>query len=81
MRLGFVVLHARSATRLGFSPLSGHGLDPGIEARIAQRLILVERQTDVVDRLVVQLCPEQFTVCRLPFLVIPPQRQVERVRR
>ena len=76
MRRRFVSQHSRPATRFRHSPLTGHGLDPRIEACIAQGLILIQRQPDVADGCVVQMRPEQAPVGSLPFLVIPLKRQV-----
>ena len=65
------MLHARSAARLGLTPLACHGFALGIEAGISQRLTLVQCQVDIVDCFAVQLRPEQIVISRLSFRVIP----------
>ena len=48
---------------------------------VPQRLILVQRQPDVVDRFIIQCGPKQRTVSRLPCLVGRGDRSVQRMRR
>jgi hypothetical protein len=67
MRWRFVSQQSRPATR--FSALA------------ADRSWPRSSPPDVADGIVVQLRPEQAPVGGLPFLVIPPKRQVERVWR
>ena len=47
----FIVLNPRPAARLGLPFLARHGLNLGVEARVAQRLVLIERQANVIDGL------------------------------
>lgn len=75
------MLNPRPAARLGLPSLPGDGFDLGVEARVAQRLVLIERQPNVINGFAVQLRPEKTTIPGLPFLLVPPDRQIERVRR
>lgn len=80
-RRRFIVLNPRPAARLGLPSLPRHRLDLGVEARVAQRLVLIERQANVVDGFAVQLRPEKAAILSLPLLLVPPDHQIERVRR
>jgi len=80
MRDGVVAPQTRPASRLRFPPLACRCLDLGIKPRIAQRLILIQGQPYVVDRLFVQLRAEEIPVGGLPVLCAPAQRQIQRMR-
>ena len=51
-----------------------------MESVVPQRLILVQREPDVVDRLIIQLGPEQRTVNPLSGFVARCHRGVNRMR-
>lgn len=72
--------HTRPAARPSLPPLSGYSFNLYIEARIAQGLILVERQPDVVDGFAIQLGPKQVTISHLPFFIVPTDCQIKRMR-
>jgi hypothetical protein len=74
-------MDARPAARLSFPADAGHLLDPCLEPLIAQRLALIDSAPDIVNRRVIELGTEWRALGGLPLLVIPPQRDVQRMRR
>ena len=80
-RRRFIVLNPRPAARFGLPSLPRHGLNLGVEARLDQRLVLIERQANVVDGFAIQLRPKKTAIPGQPLLLVPPDRQIERVLR
>ena len=66
--------------RLCFAPLTRQPFYLGIKAVVAQGLVLVQCQAQVVDGFLVQLRPEQRSIGALALFVFVTQRQVNRVR-
>src|SRR5260221_10409139 len=64
-----------------FAPHPGHLFNPGIEAFVAQRLILIQRKADIVNRRHIEMRAEQVPIGGLPPFVATAQRQKERMRR
>ncbi len=60
-------------------PPTGHGFDRRVKAEIAEWLVLVERQANVPNGLLIQFTPEQAAVGDVPRLFILPKLQVERM--
>ena len=52
-------VQTRPASPLRLTPYSSYLLDSVVEARIAQWLVLMQRQPDVINGVLVQLRPEQ----------------------
>ena len=70
-----------SSARSGFAPLAGHSGDFGYEPAVAQRLILVERQANVVNGRRIEAGAKQYTVGALSALVVRAEREENRLRR
>ena len=66
---------------LGFAALAGHSGDFGHDAAVAQRLILVERQANVVIGRLIETGAEQHTVRVPSVLVVRAEREEYRLRR
>ena len=73
-------LPARPSARPRFAPHSGNLLDPGVEALVAQWLVLVQRQPDVVDHRPIQLSAEQRPIGAAALLVAVTEGTVQGVR-
>ena len=71
----------RLSARSGFAPLAGHSGDFGHEPAVTQRLILVERQANVVNGRLIETGAKQCTVGALPVLVVRAVREEYRLRR
>ena len=69
-----------STPRLRFAPLARQPFYLGIKAMVAQGLVLIQGQAQVLDYFFVQLRPEQRSVGSLALFIIVTQRQVNRVR-
>lgn len=69
---------ARPASRLWLTSYPGHLLDLGVKTRIAQRLTLVQRQTNVINGRVIKVRPKTEGSGRY-FIALDdfPQRSVE----
>ena len=53
-----ILFQSRPAACLGLASDAGHFLDPGKEPLIADGLILIDGQSDIVDRFAIQFGPE-----------------------
>ena len=65
--------------RARFAPHAGNLFDSGVKPRSAQRLILVQRQPDIVDRRLIQVRAEQRAIRRLPGFAAGTERKIQRM--
>jgi len=61
--------YARSASGFALAALACHLFDVLIEAFVAQRLVLIEGESDVADGMVIELGAEQCAVGALAFFI------------